>query len=79
MYGNTATSFAAMLEHGIGQGSDLRERETGSLGEKTDSPFVDVAAETEGSGNSFLGGAAGESYSLVGPYADDVIARVVDG
>lgn len=68
-----------MLEHGIGQGPNLLERETGSLGEKTDAPSVDVAIETEGSGSSLGRGAAGESNGLVGPHADDVIARVVDG
>lgn len=47
MNGYTTTSAAAMLEHGIGQGTNLFERETGSLGEETDAPFVNVAVETE--------------------------------
>lgn len=70
-----ATSVAAMREHDISQGPHLLERKTGSLREKTDAAFVDVAVETGGSRNAFGLGAAFNGNGLAGTYTDDVIAE----
>lgn len=39
--------MGAVLEHGISEGTDLLQRETGTLREEADPSFVDVAVKAQ--------------------------------
>lgn len=79
MDGRATAGGAAVLEHGISEGTDLLQRETGTLRAEADPSFVDVAVKAKAAGRALVFSPGFNGHKLILANADDMVAAIVEG